>query len=72
MERFHENEMFCINCYLHDTFWSGGNSWGIDHCPNCGSYETILYKNMTWFQRIKAKKLFDEWWNKTRIRKKEL
>jgi len=36
MKEFNDNEMFCIKCLLHDTFWSGGNSWGIDSCPNLG------------------------------------
>jgi len=64
---FHDNDMFCTKCLLHDTFWSGGNSWGIDFCPICKGQETILYKNMTLFQRKKAKKLFNEWWSKKKI-----
>jgi hypothetical protein len=67
MNEFKENEMFCIKCCLHDTFWSGGNSWGIDSCPKCGSQETILYKNMNFRQRVLARRLFDEWWKKKRI-----
>jgi len=69
MKEFNDNEMFCIKCLLHDTFWSGGNSWGIDSCPKCGSQETILYKNMNFRQRILAKQLFDEWRQKTRVSK---
>jgi hypothetical protein len=66
---FSHNAMFCIKCNLHDTFWSGGNSWGIDHCPICGCQETILWENMSNAQKEKAKKLFAEWWKKERIKK---
>ena len=65
--RFHDNEFFCKTCYLSDAFWSGGNSWGIDSCPICGSQETIMYKNMKYKQRVRAAELFEEWWQETRL-----
>ena len=61
---FYDNDMFCIKCCLHDTFWSGGNSWGIDSCPICGSQATILYKNMNFRQRSLAKRLHKKWGEK--------
>jgi len=67
MRKFHDEEMFCKKCGLHDTFWSSGGSWGIDSCPICGSQETILYKNMSILQRAKARKLFYEWWAEKRM-----
>jgi hypothetical protein len=67
MPKFSDNEMFCKKCFLHDTFWKGGNSWGIDCCPICGSYETILWGDMYYGQKAKAIKLFDEWWKKERM-----
>jgi len=66
MTKFSENEMFCNKCLLHDAFWTGGNSWGIDSCPRCGSRETILWKDMSFSQQIRAAKYFDEWWLKKR------
>ncbi len=72
---FHDNEMFCNKCFLHDTFWTGGNSWGIDYCPNCKkqkgiiSSETILWKHMSYLQKQLAIKLFNDWWIKERIKK---
>jgi hypothetical protein len=51
----YDSELFCINDLTCDCFWSGGNSWGIDHCPECGGIETIFWKNLTFFQKIKAK-----------------
>jgi len=65
---FHDNEMFCIKCGLHDTFWSGGNSWGIDSCPICGSQETILWKNMSAAQKRISRRLFEKWWLEKRIK----
>ena len=64
---FPKLSLFCKKCFLHDTFWSGGNTWGIDHCPICGSEETVHYENMTAAQKQIAAKLFDEWWEKERI-----
>jgi len=61
---FNDNDMFCIGCGLHDTFWTGGNSWGIDHCPICGGQETVLWQNMSYSQKHKSRKLFNEWWKK--------
>jgi len=73
MHKFKDGDMFCKKCFLHDTFWSGGNSWGIDYCPNCKQregiifYETILWKDMSFLQKQLAIKLFDKWWQKERM-----
>ena len=67
MSKFSDNTLFCKKFFLHDTFWKGGNSWGIDHCPICGSYEAILWEDMTLTQKAIAEKLFDEWWQNTRM-----
>ena len=72
MSKFNDNEMFCKRCMLSDHFWSGGNSWGIDHCPNCEQkdgiiwHETILWECMNLEQRRKATGLYNEWWKKFR------
>jgi len=75
MNDFSDTTMFCKKCLLHDTFWSGGNSWGIDHCPNCEQkhgiifHETVMWEDMSISQRAEAKKLFEKWWRKYRITK---
>ncbi len=72
MSKFSDNEMFCNRCFLHDTFWSGGNSWGIDHCPNCEQKDDVIWHATTMWecmnldQRRKATELFNEWWKKFR------
>jgi hypothetical protein len=69
--KFNDNDMFCVKCGVHDTFWTGGHSWGIDHCPVCGGMETILWKNMTDAQQHNAYKIFSIWWQKERMQTKE-
>lgn len=64
MSKFYKNDMFCVKCLLHDHFFRGGGSWAPDSCPICGGTETILWRNMGFLRHLKAKKLFDKWWNK--------
>ncbi len=74
MSEFGDNTMFCKRCLLHDTFWSGGNSWGIDYCPNCKEkegiifYETVLWECMDHDQRRKAIDMYNKWWKKYRTK----
>ncbi|MCK4526461.1 hypothetical protein KAW18_03750 [candidate division WOR-3 bacterium] len=63
-----KNSMLCVKDLTHDHFWKGGNSWGIDSCPECGGMETILYKNLSRFQQIVAEIKFNKMW-KNEIKK---
>lgn len=63
MTKFHYNELFCTECLTHDTFFKGGNSWGIDHCPECGNMECTLYSELTLLQKHIAKSKFNKMWD---------
>ena len=56
MKRFNKDELFCIKCLIHDTFFVGGGSWVSNNCPKCGGTDCILYEDLTWVQKIKVLK----------------
>ena len=57
---FHKQEFFCKNCLIHDTFFENGGSWFSDNCPECKDTECIMYKDLTFFQKYRAKKNFNK------------
>ena len=67
MRKFDKNEFFCKKCMIHDTFFVGGGSWAPECCPKCKGTDCTAYRNLSFMQRIKAKKLFDEMWQELRI-----
>lgn len=69
--KFNDNELFCIKDLTHDHFWNGGNSWGIDSCPECDGMETVLYKNLSAIQKIEAEIKFNKTWKDKWIKNSE-
>lgn len=59
-----KDELFCLKCLIHDTFFVGGGSWAPNCCPKCRGTDCIRYENLTPIQKIKAKKLFNIMWKK--------
>jgi len=66
MKEFDKNEEFCPHCLIHESFYVGGGSWSPDRCPNHKKDEFILWKQMSFFQKRKAVKLFNQMWKKER------
>jgi len=66
MKEFNDNDMFCKECFLHNTLRSGRYR-GVYHCPVCGCQETIMYSEMNYIQRYKTYKIFENRRKETRI-----
>ena len=62
MMKLTKDSLLCIKDLTHDHFWKGGNSWGIDSCPECGGMETILYKNLSLVKKVAATLKFNRMW----------
>lgn len=62
-------DAFCTNCWTHERFFTGGQSWSPDLCP-CGCEDTTAWYKMSPLQRMKAqrkyKKDLEEWRRKNR------
>jgi hypothetical protein len=63
MRKFHDLELFCEKCLIHDTFFKGGGSWSPGNCPKCKGTNCVLYVNMTFLQQVKALELYEKMWN---------
>ena len=66
-----DDELVCKNDLIHDHFFEGGGSWAIDHCPKCGGCECILVKNLGFFKRWKANRIFDIMWKEKHDRQRK-
>lgn len=63
--RFVPNEEFCLYCFTHSYFWTGGGSWAMDRCPshNKDDGDVILWKQMNIWQRNRAAEKFQAMWH---------
>jgi len=52
MKKFDKEELFCKKCLIHDKFFKN------DSCPECDSSVCILYGNLSFLQKSKARDLF--------------
>jgi hypothetical protein len=52
-------DTFCSNCWRHERFFTGGQSWSPDLC-SCGCEDTKPWYKMTLFEKHKAKKKYKE------------
>ena len=52
-------DIFCSKCLTHERHFINGQSWSPDLCP-CGCQDTIFWKNMGWWKRYKAQKVYDK------------
>ena len=39
-----KDSLVCVKDLTYDYFWNGGNSWGIDSCPECGGILKVIEK----------------------------
>jgi Zn finger protein HypA/HybF involved in hydrogenase expression len=62
MIKFNKNDLFCKKCFIHNTFFKGHGSRIADNCPKCGSSEYIMYENLSFLQKSKARDLFAVMW----------
>ena len=62
MKKFNKDELFCKKCVVHDAFFKGGGSYISDNCPECGGIECIMYENLSFLQKSKARDKFDRMW----------
>lgn len=62
--RFVPNEEFCMICFTHSYFWTGGGATALERCPmhNKDDGDVILWKNMNVWQRNRAANKFQEMW----------
>jgi len=64
-------DTFCVNCWRHERFFTGGGSWSPDLCA-CGSEDTTVWWKMGPLARHRAQKKYDkdlEVWQKKLKRK---
>jgi hypothetical protein len=52
MRNFEKNELFCKNCFVHDTFFVDGS------CPACNGTEQVVYGALTHLRRSKVRDKF--------------
>ena len=50
-------DIFCINCWTHETHFKGGQSWSPDLCP-CGCEDTTIWYKMNSRQKKLARGMF--------------
>lgn len=49
--KFGEDQLVCAKCLIYDGFFN------TSACPRCGGTDCIMYKNLTPYQRAKAREL---------------
>ena len=50
-------DTFCTNCWRHERFFSGGNSWSPDLCA-CGCEDTTVWNKMDQISRMIASRKY--------------
>jgi hypothetical protein len=53
-----DNQEVCKKCLVHEMFFTGGGSWSPDFCPNCYGEDYVMFKDLSWWKKRKANKLF--------------
>jgi len=58
MRKFNKDELFCKTCFTHDKFFTGGGATAPNRCPQCNGTDCVLYENLSFLQKSKARDKF--------------
>lgn len=67
MKKLFDDTLFCVNDLVCNHFFIGGGSWAPDRCPICNGIETITYKDLNFWKKRKAVKLFNTMYKKLKM-----